>query len=150
MKRCPKCGCERFYVTANIIQDWEVDKNGNFISVIDDVDVIRYPNDMDIWSCANCGYEDHGSIFNVEEEEIVYSKVDECLKVKVDGGYLYAAISGDVDYPGICVEFVADDDMGERLSRPTVLVERPYGDRLRALVWEDRDDEDYTTEIVFK
>ena len=80
----------------------------------------------------------------------MYSKQEDCLKVKVEGGYLYATISGDIDYPGICVEFVADGDLGERLSRPTVLVERPYGENLRALIWEDRDDEDYTTEIVFE
>ena len=73
----------------------------------------------------------------------------ESLKVKVDGGYLYATISGDVDYPGICVEFVADDDIGESASRPTVLIEKPVGDELRALVWDDKDDEDYTTEIIF-
>lgn len=71
------------------------------------------------------------------------------LKVKVDGGYLQATISGDIDYPGICVEFVADEDNGEKLSRPTVLVEKPVGEELRALVWSDEDDEDYTTEIIF-
>ena len=73
----------------------------------------------------------------------------ESLTVKVDGGYLYATISGDVDYPGICVEFVADDDVGEFLSRPTVLIEKPVDDDLRVLVWSDEDDEDYTTEIKF-
>jgi len=73
----------------------------------------------------------------------------ESLKVKVDGGYLYATISGDLNYPGICVEFVADDDMGESLSRPTVLMEKPLGEKLRALIWDDKDDEDYTTEIIF-
>jgi hypothetical protein len=71
------------------------------------------------------------------------------LTVKVDGGYLYATISGDIDYPGICVEFVADNDIGESLSRPTVLMEKPVGEELRALVWDDKDDEDYTTEIIF-
>ena len=71
------------------------------------------------------------------------------LQVKVDGGYLYATISGDDNYPGICVEFVADDDTGEALSRPTVLIEKPVDDELRVLVWEDEDDEDYTTEIKF-
>lgn len=71
------------------------------------------------------------------------------LKVKVDGGYLQATISGDIDYPGICVEFVADEDKGEKLSRPTVLIEKPVGEELRALVWSDEDDEDYTTEIIF-
>lgn len=71
------------------------------------------------------------------------------LTVKVEGGYLYATISGDVDYPGICVEFVADDDKGESASRPTVLIEKPVDDELRVLVWGDEECEDYTTEIKF-
>lgn len=71
------------------------------------------------------------------------------LQVKVDGGYLYATISGDDNYPGICVEFVADDDIGEALSRPTVLIEKPVDDDLRVLVWSDENNEDYTTEIKF-
>lgn len=79
----------------------------------------------------------------------MYSNQEDTLKVKVEGGYLYATISGDIDYPGICVEFVADNDNGEKLSRPTVLVEKPIGENLRALVWSNKDDEDYTTEIVF-
>ena len=79
----------------------------------------------------------------------MYSNREDSLRVKVEGGYLYATISGDIDYPGICVEFVADEDCGEKSSRPTVLVEKPIGEDLRALVWSDEDDEDYTTEIVF-
>ena len=79
----------------------------------------------------------------------MYSKREDCLRVEVEGGYLCATISGDVNYPGICVEFVADDDIGEALSRPTVLIEKPVDDELRVLVWEDEDDEDYTTEIKF-
>jgi hypothetical protein len=71
------------------------------------------------------------------------------LKVKVDGGYLYATISGDTDYPGICVEFVADNENDNIMSRPTVLIEKPVDDDLRVLVWSDEDDEDYTTEIKF-
>ena len=71
------------------------------------------------------------------------------LKVKVDGGYLYATISGDIDYPGICVEFVADDENDNIMSRPTVLIEKPSDDDLRVLVWGDEEDEDYTTEIRF-
>lgn len=73
----------------------------------------------------------------------------EDLRVKVDGGYLQATVSGDVNYPGICVEFVADNDAGESLSRPTVLVEKPADDDLRVLIWSDEDDEDYTTEVKF-
>lgn len=71
------------------------------------------------------------------------------LTVKVDGGYLYATINGDRDYPGICVEFVADNENDNILSRPTVLMEKPVDDDLRVLVWSDEEDEDYTTEIKF-
>lgn len=73
----------------------------------------------------------------------------ESLMVKVEGGYLYATISGDLDYPGICVEFVADNENDNMLSRPTVLIEKPVDDELRVLVWTDEDNEDYTTEIKF-
>lgn len=79
----------------------------------------------------------------------MYSKQEDCLRVKVEGGYLYATISGDINYPGICVEFVADDDIGETLSRPTALMEKPIGEDLRVLIWSDENDEDYTTEIEF-
>ena len=73
----------------------------------------------------------------------------EGLNVKVNGGYLYATITGDTDYPGICVEFVADNESDDVLSRPTVLVEKPVDDELRVLIWSDEDNEDYTTEIKF-
>ena len=69
------------------------------------------------------------------------------LKVRVDGGYLCATVSGDTNYPGICVEFVADKESENALSRPTVLVEKPFDDDLRVLIWSDEDEEDYTTEI---
>ena len=71
------------------------------------------------------------------------------LKVRVEGGYLHATESGDINYPGICVEFVADNESDDDLSRPTVLVEKPVGDDLRVLIWGDKGDEDYTTEVKF-
>ena len=71
------------------------------------------------------------------------------LKVRVEGGYLHATESGDVNYPGICVEFVADNEREDALIRPTVLVEKLDGDDLRVLIWGDADEEDYTTEIKF-
>lgn len=71
------------------------------------------------------------------------------LKVRVDGGYLVASESGDTAYPGICVEFVADDVNEDALSIPTVLIEKPTDGDLRVLVWGDENDEDYTAEIKF-
>ena len=70
------------------------------------------------------------------------------LKIKIRNGYLVATISEDPYYPGIDIEYVADDDIGEQLSRPRVLVELPYDDTLRALIWNNPNDEDYTEEIV--
>lgn len=70
------------------------------------------------------------------------------LKVKIRNGYLIATISEDPYYPGIDIEYVSDDDIGEQLSRPRVLVEWPHDDVLRALIWNDPSDEDYTQEIV--
>lgn len=71
------------------------------------------------------------------------------IKVRVKGGYIRANASSDPDYPGIDVEFVSDNDVGETLSRPRVLIEKPVDDNLRALIWDDADNEDYTKEIVF-
>lgn len=69
------------------------------------------------------------------------------LVVKVNGGHLIATISQDPYYPGIDIEYVSDKDNGENLSRPRVLVEWPHDDTLRALIWNDPDNEDYTKEI---
>ena len=71
------------------------------------------------------------------------------LRVRVEGGYLIATESGDTDYPGICVEFIADDMRDDALSIPSVLIEKPVDGDLRVLIWGDEDDEDYTTEVKF-
>lgn len=71
--------------------------------------------------------------------------------VKIQGGHLVATESQDTDYPGIDVEFVPDSDNGEHASRPRVLFEKPVEDgELRALVWDDKNSEDYTNEITFE
>jgi hypothetical protein len=69
------------------------------------------------------------------------------IQIRVKGGYIVASVSSDPNYPGIDVEYVADDDNGERVSRPRVLVEYPVNDCLRALIWNEPDNEDYTEEI---
>lgn len=66
MKRCPKCGAMSFYVTAHVAQDWVVDENGDWIRTEDDcVEVTHFPNDDDVWDCANCGFSAAGKEFNV-------------------------------------------------------------------------------------
>ena len=73
------------------------------------------------------------------------------IVVRIQGGYFVATEASDPDYPGIDVEFVSDSDNGEYASRPRVLFERPVeSGELRALIWNDKNSEDYTEEIIFE
>ena len=72
------------------------------------------------------------------------------LKVRVRGGWLVAKQCPDSDYPGIDVEFEPDEENEAYVSTPGVRVEHAPGERLRALVWADPTQEDYTDKIYFK
>ena len=73
----------------------------------------------------------------------------EQIKVRVKGGYLVATASLDRTYPGIDVEYLPDVDEGEQVSAPRVLFEYPEDGELRALIWTDKDKEDYTHKLGF-
>ena len=73
----------------------------------------------------------------------------EQIKVRVKGGNLVASASRDSSYPGIDVEYVPDVDEGEQASAPRVLFEYPEDGELHALVWTDKDKEDYTHKLGF-
>ena len=69
MKKCPKCGCERFYVTAHVVEEWIVDANGHQIETTGPaLEVLRLPDNDDIWVCVECGYDDEGNAFEKEEK----------------------------------------------------------------------------------
>lgn len=68
MKKCPKCGCEKFYVIAHVVEEWLVDEGGNYLRTTSTcLEVTHYPDNEDIWICAECGYDDAGSEFEKEE-----------------------------------------------------------------------------------
>lgn len=71
------------------------------------------------------------------------------IEIRVNGGYIRATVNDDPNYPGIDVEFVSDTDDGSFSSRPRVLMEKPLEGELRALIWSDKNKEDYTEEILF-
>lgn len=71
------------------------------------------------------------------------------IDVLVEGGYIRANVAQDEDYPGIDVEFVSNKPQEDALSFPRVLFEKPKDDDLRALIWADPNDEDYSDEIEF-
>lgn len=65
MKRCPKCGEEKFYVTSHVVQEWLVDKAGSYLETTEDcIETTHISTDEDLWRCANCGYEAAGKEFN--------------------------------------------------------------------------------------
>jgi hypothetical protein len=72
------------------------------------------------------------------------------LIVKVNGGYLKADPSQDPNYPGIDVEFIADNEFDDTLSCSRVLFEKPVDGYLRVLIWNNPKNEDYEEEIVFQ
>lgn len=70
MKKCPKCGCEEFYVTAHVVEEWLVDADGHYIEATGPaLEVVHYPDNEDIWVCVECGYDDAGSTFEIKEEQ---------------------------------------------------------------------------------
>lgn len=72
------------------------------------------------------------------------------IKVPVDGGVLDVSVCQDPNYPGVDIEFIPfnekDDDP---LTRPRILFEKPLGESLRVLVWDDPNSEDYRHKIEF-
>ncbi len=67
MKKCPKCGHDKFIVTAHVTQTWLVDKKENFLETIDECDQVTHaPNDEDVWTCDKCGYDAAGKEFNTD------------------------------------------------------------------------------------
>lgn len=68
MKKCSKCGNTTFNVGAHIVQEWLVDEDGDFIEVTDDcIEVTHSPDNEDLWTCTECGYEAAGKDFERNE-----------------------------------------------------------------------------------
>jgi len=46
----------RFITTAKVVQEWEVDQEGNFLSCISpSMEAIEGPNPERTWNCSECG-----------------------------------------------------------------------------------------------
>ena len=59
---CPKCGHDRFYVTAHVAQEWLVNGYGEFLEAMEECSqVVHHPDDDDVWVCAGCGFDGAGS-----------------------------------------------------------------------------------------
>ena len=75
---------------------------------------------------------------------------DGVIELKLENGIIRVTQGLDSEYPGIDIEFIANNDNGENASRPRVIMEKPKGENVRVLVWDDPNQEDYTHDIEFE
>lgn len=88
---------------------------------------------------------------------VAYGKLqldpDKVYCMPLPGGHLDIRVHPDPLYPGLDIEFISDNEPENKLSRPRVLIEKPKDedsglyDKLRAVIWANRDQEDYTDAI---
>ena len=66
---CPKCGNNTFITSAHVMQDWEVDAEGNYLDTVNGcVQVDQDPDQDNSWSCSRCGTE------AINEEAFTYDQ----------------------------------------------------------------------------
>lgn len=72
----------------------------------------------------------------------------EVLKKRIGNGLLCASVIDDDAYPGIDIEYIPDEEPDGAVSLPRVLVEWPEKEKLRALIWNNPSEEDYTQKVI--
>lgn len=71
-------------------------------------------------------------------------------KIRTDAGVFVVSESSDPNYPGIDVEFIADETPEEAVSNPRICFEYSAEERtLQAYAWSDMSNEDYTHKVTF-
>lgn len=71
VKRCPICRAIEFHVGVTVSQTWKAGATGNLLYAITESDSVeRRPTDDDEWTCAECGYAEKGSRFNLSDTPV--------------------------------------------------------------------------------
>lgn len=70
-------------------------------------------------------------------------------EVKGKGCFETIEYSNSEDYPGLDIEFIPENEDEIYGTNPRVLFECTPEGKLRLLIWDDKNNEDYTKEIVF-
>lgn len=54
--RCPNDpNHERFVTTAHVVEEWLVNKNGDWIDTIQCLEITHGPDKNNVWNCFECG-----------------------------------------------------------------------------------------------
>lgn len=83
------------------------------------------------------------------ESETVILADRTAYMLPLEGGHLDIRASGEIDYPGVDIEFIPDVPSEDHLSNPRVLFEKPNNEELRVLIWNNPYSEDYSKKIYF-
>ena len=46
---------KRFITTAHVVEEWVVDKHGNWIDTIQSLETTHRPDKDNVWNCYECG-----------------------------------------------------------------------------------------------
>ena len=135
------------------------EKNGSTITLCNtdeeatDVILSETPDATTVYAASgfrlmrDCGLEAYKNTENIIWMVIDGSYIS--LNIPVPGGKLNAT-NGDIDYPGIDIEYIPENDDSNILARPRVLMEKPVdSNQLVAMIWSDPDNEDYSEKITF-
>jgi len=59
---------KRFSTVAHVMEDWEVDENGNFVAVIESLQTDHGPDPGNVWTCLECGAENEADVKFAKEQ----------------------------------------------------------------------------------
>lgn len=138
--RCPKCGAKEFIATAHVAQDWKLGGNGDFLETIAEyVEATHAPDDDDTWTCASCGYEAAGSMFQEKEGET------KCKEINTEMNYLYRSNSNYKQANAIVIKGTITEEQISRILASTIDGESFLPEKIGLPLdrgWEYEEDED--------
>lgn len=71
-------------------------------------------------------------------------------EIRTDAGVFVISEAPDPNYPGVDIEFIADESQEDTVSNPRICFEYSAEDRtLQAYAWTDMSNEDFTHKITF-
>ena len=106
---------------------------------LDDIDG---DNNVNLWVPIN-------KLTVVKSDEVKFLYLEKEMQIRFHDGYIRVNLIEDPKYPGVDVEFVPDN-MADDQFAPRVLFERPNGDYVRAVAWNNPNSDEYSVKVEFK